>query len=184
MNILIGHLLARHAGLTYHELYEQLRALSLKRIIHYIPHKSTPLIRYTCRREEKERLLIPPSVYEERKSDYEKRIAAMVDYVTSTDTCRSRILLDYFGERDSHACGHCDVCIARRQQQKERSDKEIASRLFALFAQEEKLRLGRLMTILSADFTQSAVTDALRALEQEGRITIADEYVRLTSDAE
>lgn len=178
------HLLARHAGLTYHELYEQLRALSLKRIIHYIPHKSTPLIRYTCRREEKERLLIPPSVYEERKSDYEKRIAAMVDYVTSTDTCRSRILLDYFGERDSHACGHCDVCIARRQQQKERSDKEIASRLFALFAQEEKLRLGRLMTILSADFTQSAVTDALRALEQEGRITIADEYVRLTSDAE
>lgn len=178
------HLLARHAGLTYHELYEQLRALSLKRIIHYIPHKSTPLIRYSCRREEKERLLIPPSVYEERKSDYEMRIAAMVDYVTSTDTCRSRMLLDYFGERDSHACGHCDVCIARRQQQKERSDKEIASRLFALFAQEEKLRLGRLMTILSADFTQSAVTDALRALEQEGRITIADEYVRLTSDAE
>ncbi len=178
------HLLARHAGMTYHELYEQLRVLSLKRIIHYIPHKSTPLIRYSRRREEKERLVIPPSIYEERKSEYEKRIVAMVDYVTSTDICRSRILLDYFGERDSDACGHCDVCVARRQQQKEKHHKEIASRLFALLAQEEKFRIGRLNELLSADFAQSDVTETLRSLEREGRISIADEYVRLASGAE
>ena len=56
------HLLARHAGLDFHRVYEILKSLNFNRIIRYIPHKKTPLIRYVRQREEKERLLIPTSV--------------------------------------------------------------------------------------------------------------------------
>ena len=51
-----------------------------------------------------------PEVYEERKKQFIKRIRAMEDYATNNQ-CRSRLLLSYFGEKSSHDCGQCDVCL-------------------------------------------------------------------------
>jgi len=39
-----------------------------------------------------------------------KRIDAMINYVQDEVTCRSRLLLSYFGEDNSHDCSLCDVC--------------------------------------------------------------------------
>lgn len=105
------HLLARNVGLTYHQVYELLKSLNFRHIIHYIPHKKTSLIRFVSRREETEKIVIPSQVYEERKSSYERRIAAMTEYAVSTDKCRSRLLLHYFGEKNEHDCRLCDVCL-------------------------------------------------------------------------
>ena len=38
----------------------------------------------------------------------------MIDYVTSEDICRNRILLSYFGEKCNHNCGICDICISKK----------------------------------------------------------------------
>ena len=60
-----------------------------------------------------------PEVYEHRKARYETRINAMLDYVTNdTAARRSRMLLDYFGERNEHNCGQCDTCISLRSKSK------------------------------------------------------------------
>jgi superfamily II DNA helicase RecQ len=39
----------------------------------------------------------------------------MTHYLTATHTCRSTLLLDYFGDRHTPPCGHCDVCVAEAQ---------------------------------------------------------------------
>ena len=80
----------------------------------YIPRKKTPYIIYTRERLELRFLHIPPSVYEERKARYEARIKAMEEYVTTENICRSRMLLRYFGEKNEHNCGQCDVCLSHR----------------------------------------------------------------------
>lgn len=80
----------------------------------YIPHKKTPYIIYTRERQELRFVHIPPFVYEERKARYEARIKAMEEYVTSENVCRSRMLLRYFGEKNEHNCGQCDVCLSHR----------------------------------------------------------------------
>lgn len=59
---------------------------------------------------------ISPEIYEERKARYETRINAMLEYVTNDTLCRSRMLLDYFGEKQEHNCGQCDTCIGLRKQ--------------------------------------------------------------------
>lgn len=105
------HLLARNTGMTYHQVYELLKMLNFRHIIHYIPHKKTSLIRFVHRREDVSRLVISPQVYEERKANYERRIAAMIEYAVSADKCRSRLLLHYFGEKNEHDCRMCDVCL-------------------------------------------------------------------------
>ena len=106
--------LARSSGLTRDQVYQSLLALSRRRILHYIPYRRTAFVTFTCRRVESDRIVLPPSVYEERRAGFEQRIRAMADYAASDDRCRSRILLEYFGQSDAPDCGRCDICRSRR----------------------------------------------------------------------
>ena len=65
------------------------------------------------RREDSEHLLFPPDVYDSLKRRYVERIDAMLAYANDERHCRSRLLLRYFGETNSHDCGICDVCCTR-----------------------------------------------------------------------
>ena len=104
------NLIAHQTGLTLDQLYTKLKTLSANRILHFIPQKKTPYIRYVQSREDKEHVQLMPEVYEERKKQFIKRIRAIEDYATNNQ-CRSRLLLSYFGEKSSHDCGQCDVCL-------------------------------------------------------------------------
>ena len=106
--------LSIRTGLTREQIYNILVTLTKRRIVDYIPHKKTPYIIYTRERQKLRFVHIPPSVYEERKARYEARIKAMEEYVTSENVCRSRMLLRYFGEKNEHNCGQCDVCLSHR----------------------------------------------------------------------
>ena len=106
--------LSVRTGLTREQIYNILVTLTKRRIVDYIPHKKTPYIIYTRERQELRFVHIPPAVYEERKARYEARIKAMEEYVISENVCRSRMLLRYFGEKNEHNCGQCDVCLSHR----------------------------------------------------------------------
>ena len=106
--------LSIRTGLTREQIYNILVTLTKRRIVDYIPHKKTPYIIYNRERQELRFVHIPPFVYEERKARYEARIKAMEEYVTSENVCRSRMLLRYFGEKNEHNCGQCDVCLSHR----------------------------------------------------------------------
>lgn len=105
--------LAQRSGLTRQEVYNILISLTQRRILHYIPGKKTPYIVYTRERQDTSRIVLSQDVYEERKKSYEQRIKAMLDYAETEQHCRSRMLLQYFGERNEHNCGMCDVCLAK-----------------------------------------------------------------------
>ena len=105
-------LVAKEAGLSQPQAYNALKMLAQKRIISFIPRKRTPYIRYTQRREERDLIVIPHTVYEDRRALYQERIDAMLRYMQTDNQCRSRQLLRYFGETDSHDCGRCDVCTS------------------------------------------------------------------------
>ena len=104
---------AQQAGMDMVKVYSILKNLNDKHILHFIPQKKTPYITYARDREDGENIVLPPSVYDDRKSDMEKRIKKMIEYATDDNTCRSKMLLSYFGENRSDNCGQCDVCIER-----------------------------------------------------------------------
>ena len=107
--------LSIRTGLSRQRVYEILVMLTQRRILHYIPRKKTPYIIYSQKRIEKERLIISPEIYEKRKESYASRIKAMIDYATAEEKCRSRMLLHYFGEKNEHHCGQCDVCLKKHE---------------------------------------------------------------------
>ena len=108
---------ASQCGLQPQQLYMILKNLSGKHILHFIPQKKTPYVRYLQRREDPENVQLPPVVYEERKEQFRERIQAMISYATNDHVCRSRQLLRYFGEEDSHDCRQCDVCLSHPHDQ-------------------------------------------------------------------
>ena len=70
--------LASQSAMQPQEVYQTLKGLSQRHILHFIPQKKTPYIHYTQRREEKELLQFPPSVYEERLIQFRQRIQAVI----------------------------------------------------------------------------------------------------------
>lgn len=107
--------LSVRTGLSRQQIYDILVMLNKRRILHYIPRKKTPYIIYTRERQEKERIILSREVYEDRKESYVARIKAMISYATAEENCRSRMLLRYFGEKNEHNCGQCDVCLQKHE---------------------------------------------------------------------
>lgn len=107
--------IAHASGLTPQQVYLILTSLSQRRILHFIPERSVPLLTYTRDRVLPEEIVISKTVYEERKAQFEKRIESIINYAENDTVCRSRQLLRYFGETRTEDCQQCDVCLAHQK---------------------------------------------------------------------
>ena len=170
--------LAIRTGLTRRQIYEQLVHLAKLRIVSYIPRKNTPYIIYTRERIEAQLIHISPEIYEERKARYETRINAMLEYVTNDTLCRSRMLLDYFGEKNEHNCGLCDTCIGLRKQtatcQPDR--EELYEKIHEILSGAPQTPAGLLEQL---PIEKELLTEALHRLLDEGKIIVVDGILQI-----
>lgn len=170
--------LAIRTGLTRRQVYEQLIRLAKLRIVSYIPQKKTPYIIYTRGRVEMQHINIPPAIYEERKERHEKRIEAMLEYVTNDTVCRSRMLLRYFGEKNEHNCGVCDTCISLRNKDttKDVSSKELIEQIYRILS-VRPLTPATLSEELTVN--KDILTDVLHQLLEEEKIIAVDGMLQI-----
>lgn len=146
--------LSLRTGMTRQQVYDTLISLTRRRILHYIPGKKTPYIIYTRERQEADRLIFTKEVYEDRKESFIRRIEAMTEYAETEDKCRSRMLLLYFGEKNEHNCGQCDVCLSSHSSGIKQGVFDEISR-----AIEETLK--------EKDITTSALMEKLESYDKE-----------------
>lgn len=106
--------LAYRTGYTPEAIYNTLKELRARGIVDYIPRRNTPTLKFLTPRIEPEAIVLTPAVYDDRKADYTRRAQQMLGYATTTDQCRSTMLLRYFGEEHAEPCGQCDVCLSQR----------------------------------------------------------------------
>lgn len=166
---------AAQLGMKKHELYQVLRALHIKHIINFIPEKSTPYIRYTQRREDSEYLVFPKEVYEERLERYKARIESMLQYATGSDTCRSQMLLEYFGESGAKPCMQCDVCIAAKKDGMFRTDCNHAEQQIMDVLNDRQPH--PLTDLLALSLPTTVLDTALKHLLDEETIAVEDGMV-------
>lgn len=107
-------LIAQKTNIPAGLIYNTLKLLSKANIVDYIPKKRIARITFTQRRVDKEDVVLPYNVYEERKAKYLERAETMEMYCTSNQKCRNRILLEYFGEDTGKDCGQCDICESNK----------------------------------------------------------------------
>ena len=157
--------LSARSGMSRQQIYETLIFLTQQHILHYIPGKKTPYIIYTRERQETDRIYLSKEVYEERKESYRRRIEAMIEYAESENKCRSRMLLHYFGEKNEHNCGQCDVCLQHHHSGLKQSQFDEISRQVLSLVKTEPLSLQQLKSRM--DVPEEQLTKVVSYLMSE-----------------
>lgn len=169
--------LSRITKLSRHRLYEILVSLASKGLVAYTPSKKCPVVTFTRHRVLGSELRFLPEVYDERRALFAQRLSSIVNYVATADKCRSSLLLEYFGEKDTAPCGRCDVCVAAHRSTV--SDESHASGIAAV---EALLADGKIHPFEEFDklsLSRPALSKLLRHLCDEEKIIVESGGVRV-----
>lgn len=128
------YVLASKAQCSVETVHEYLVTLDKMKIIDYIPRLDKPQIVMTEERLDIKSIYISKEHYEVRKNNYQEKIEAAIRYAESTQICRSRLLLEYFGDTSANNCGQCDICLKNRKNSVSvKSFGEIKEEILGLF---------------------------------------------------
>ena len=98
----------------------------------------------------------------------------MLNYMQDNLHCRSRLLLEYFGETNTHDCGQCDVCQQTSSSPKETADsKQLILQLLSDSSRHHVTELHRL------PLSTEAIDATLRHLLSEEVIHYEDGFIHL-----
>ena len=104
---------ASQVGVPVPMLRQLLYKMSLEHTIRYVPADHATVIFLHHDRLRPKNVNLDPKRYAMLKDSCVGRIQKMIDYISEETVCRSRYLLEYFGQTDSEDCGTCDVCRAK-----------------------------------------------------------------------
>ena len=155
---------------------EKLKQLSGLRIIKYIPKVRTPLIIMNYERLVESNLYISQKRYRERKDLYQKRIESIISYVKEDSVCRSRMLIDYFGQEVKDDCGKCDVCIRNRNNSNFSSRQlTVRKHILELLGKNGRMKIGQIETIAADEY--KFYLQVLREMIDNGEVSANGEYI-------
>ncbi len=151
---------------------EKLLTLSRMKIIKYIPRVRTPLIIMNYERLLEGNFYISQKRYNERKEMFAKRIESVIKFVQNGQICRSRQLIEYFGQIPQYDCAVCDVCLAKRNGSNPQASAEQARKHISEYIKnrQQPVSLSDIQTIAGDNY--KLYLQVLREMADEGIITI------------
>lgn len=156
------------------QVHHALKLLELSGYIEYCEgmdessFQTAPQITYTHPRVRKNALIIPSSAYEERRERMKKRISKVVEYMDGEHICRSRLLLSYFGEKNTEDCGCCDVCLSKNDSGLNNRDfNAIRDLLLELLSTRQPLPVTALLPLLP--FPEEKIVTTIRFLAEHDK---------------
>tara|TARA_B100000767_G_scaffold67728_1_gene64214 strand:- start:596 stop:2503 length:1908 start_codon:yes stop_codon:yes gene_type:complete len=130
--------IAKRLNINSKEVVRLLNKLVQLEILNYTPKNNNSLITYLKPRKDTEKLYLDEKKWEERKKYEKEKLDKISSYLINNNTCRSELLLHYFGEKESVKCGKCDFCInEKRQNIKETEYNEIKNKLENILKEKE-----------------------------------------------
>jgi ATP-dependent DNA helicase RecQ len=127
--------LSKTLNLPLKVIGEMLSKLHLENIVHYRPQSELPLITYILERQDADQLIFDKQKYDFLKKRAKYRMEKSLHYAETTD-CRSRMLLDYFDEKNAKKCGKCDVCTGRYEEASPEERTELIKQLKAILSNQ------------------------------------------------
>jgi len=138
--------LARRAKTDVETIIHYFNLLSQYGIISYIFQSDKPKITFLEDHLPVKYVTISKINYEEQKARDTKKIEAMLAYAKNTTKCRSRQLVEYFGQEKSYRCGKCDVCRNRNKVELSRYEFDIIlEAIKSVLAEEHEMTIKDLL---------------------------------------
>lgn len=174
-------LLAKRADLKKKEVVDRLKYLHKQKLISYIPIKTVPQIIFTYERINAKNIQLSDINYKNQKKAALQRLESLFSFIQGSLVCRSRLLLNYFGEKDAPRCGICDVCQKKNKLNiNELELKTIETKIKDALSDKPK-NLYELIADV-ADPDEDKIIDAIRwMIDNETIIRLDDEKLTLPS---
>jgi ATP-dependent DNA helicase RecQ len=166
--------LALRAGKSHDEIMRMLKYLSSLKIIEYLPRSDKPQLVYLKERLDIKNLTISHEIYHERKVHAAKRLQSVKDYATRTTRCRSRILLEYFGEKEVPRCGQCDICKERNRVGVSDISFDNMIKVIKPILSKEPMTIQEILFEVR-DFGEDDLVKVIRWLEDSGKVVKGDD---------
>lgn len=108
-------LIAKKSHHAAAEIQAVLKKLKEKDIIAYHSKNNDATLIFNEVRED-ERTISRVSKYLENQNQLKKeQLKAVLDYISEKKVCKSKLILNYFGEKATTDCGICSYCITKKQ---------------------------------------------------------------------
>ena len=156
--------IARRTGLDEEKTIENLKELHKQKVISYRPKTSKPMIIFLEDRIEEDYIYFDPAIYARRKEVAENRLKSVIEYVTGEDICRSRKLLQYFGEMESPACGSCDVCLKKSRSRIPSSEFEKIAAEIEEYTKGKNVNIKEILYHFSPKYDEEKIVEVVRWL--------------------
>lgn len=151
-------LLAKKANTTENAIAQLLLKLKDKGVIDYQAKSNDATLIFNEVRED-ERTINRVSKYLENQNKLKtEQLQSVLQYVNNKDTCKSRLILNYFGETKTENCGICSYCI--KQTKPETNTVSLAKNILDLL-KTEPLNSREIQFL-----TKNSAEDIIFALQQ------------------
>jgi len=160
--------IARYTQLTPETVTQTLETAQKEGIIEYQPATTEPCVTFLKERVAAENLEIDFARLKFRKKRAAERVGQAIQYA-ETRHCRSRQLLQYFGETDQDACGICDVCTGRNRSEVPDDIFVSLERKITAVLKKEDLPLSEVLKAFS-ERRQEQVAKVIGYLIDEGKL--------------
>ena len=150
--------IANRFNVTIDEVVRLLNKLVQLEIVKYSPKNDNSQITYLKVRKDTQKLYLGERKWEARKKYEQEKLEKITNYIIDKATCRSKLLLNYFGEKESEKCGKCDYCIKeKRQKIKDVEYQKITSSLKEILIEKE-LTIEEICTLLPKTDEKQLIT--------------------------
>lgn len=152
--------IARYLRMNKTDVVKGLQQLHNMQVISWEPDREGPLMHFHHYRVKSSDLIIDTRRIQRLKEQHAQRIEALTRYLQNGNTCKSRMLLGYFGETMQEDCGHCVYCT--NKQHEEIPEQAIQEAILSLV----RLRPGISAEAILSDlpFPRNITTEVLRTL--------------------
>ena len=161
--------IAKRFNVNNEEVVRLLNKLVQLEIVKYAPKNNNSQITYIKARKDTEKLYLAEKKWEERKKYEQEKLDKITNYIIDKDSCRSRLLLHYFGETQSNKCGKCDYCINEKIKKiKETEYKEITNKL-EKFLKDKELTIEEIC-VLIPNYNEQKIISIIQYLFDNDRV--------------
>lgn len=126
-------LVAKKSNHNEAQVHAVLHKLKEKKIVEYQSKNNDTTLVFNEIRED-ERTINRVSKHLEHQNQLKKtQLESVIEYINNKDTCKSQLILNYFGEKNTEDCGYCSYCITHKIKKKD--SKNLAQEIVTLLKQ-------------------------------------------------
>ncbi|MHC1707107.1 MAG: ATP-dependent DNA helicase RecQ [Bacteroidales bacterium] len=140
--------IASRCGIEKNAVVDYLNLLQRLNVLDYIPAPVMPQLVFCHDRIDEKHIAVNKENYLQQKATALGRLQSVIDYVKLENHCRNNLLLSYFGERATAACGKCDVCLKNKVNRPSEKDFNLISKAIETRLNDTSMPLSAMFSFL------------------------------------